>query len=116
MIPFLPGEKRQFGFILSAPPEVQQNATPYVTVGSLAFTQIPAPLPKLDAQATKRRIQPISPSTPLISPAATSAASSSAPSLVAFARSPERCVMTITVIVSLLVESLTIATCQFESR
>jgi len=35
------------GFILSAPPEVQQNATPYVTVASLAFAQIPAPLPKL---------------------------------------------------------------------
>jgi len=48
VIPFLPGEKRQFGFILSAPPEVQQNATPYVTVASLAFSQIPAPLPKLN--------------------------------------------------------------------
>jgi len=51
VIPFLPGERRQFGFILSAPPEVQQNATPYVTVASLAFTQIPAPLPKLEAPA-----------------------------------------------------------------
>ncbi|MBV8360430.1 MAG: hypothetical protein JO189_21230 [Deltaproteobacteria bacterium] len=51
VIPFLPGEKRQFSFILNAPPEVQENATPYVTVASLAFTQIPAPLPKLDPPA-----------------------------------------------------------------
>src|SRR5208283_4187988 len=49
VIPFLPGERRQFGFILSAPPEVQQNATPYVSIGSLAFTEIPAPLPRLGA-------------------------------------------------------------------
>jgi len=79
-IPFLPGEKRQFGFILSAPPEVQQNATPYVTVDSLAFTQIPAPLPKLnEAEAPHSGDKPVRAAT---SPAA-SAAPSSAPSLVA---------------------------------
>jgi hypothetical protein len=49
VIPFLPGEKRHFGFILTAPPEVQQSATPYVSIASLVFSQIPAPLPKLDA-------------------------------------------------------------------
>lgn len=54
VIPLLPGEKRQFSFILSAPPELQQNATPYVMVASLAFTQIPAPLPKLDPTSTSR--------------------------------------------------------------
>jgi len=54
VIPFLPGEKSQFGFILDAPPETQQNATPYVSIASLAFTEIPAPLPKLvDASASR---------------------------------------------------------------
>jgi hypothetical protein len=45
VVPFLPGEKRQFGFILSAPIEVQQNATPRVSIASLAFSEIPATLP-----------------------------------------------------------------------
>jgi len=45
------------GFILSAPPEVQQNATPYVTVASLAFLQIPAPLPKLNATSISQAPQ-----------------------------------------------------------
>jgi hypothetical protein len=48
VIPFVSGETRSFGFILSASPDVQQNATPYVTVASLAFTQGPAPLPRLE--------------------------------------------------------------------
>lgn len=52
VIPLLPGERRQFGFILSAPPEVQQNATPYVSIASLAFSEIPAPLPKLEATSS----------------------------------------------------------------
>jgi hypothetical protein len=54
VIPFLPGERRQFGVILSAPPQVQQSATPYVTVASVAFTQIPAPLPKLRTASTSQ--------------------------------------------------------------
>ena len=48
VIPFLPGETRPFGFILEAPPEVQQNATPYVTIASISLTEIPAPLPRLE--------------------------------------------------------------------
>ncbi len=47
VIPLLPGERRPFGFILTAPVSVQQEATPYVTVGAIVFTQSPAPLPKL---------------------------------------------------------------------
>lgn len=47
VIPLLPGERRPFGFILTAPVSVQQAATPYVTVGAIVFTQSPAPLPKL---------------------------------------------------------------------
>ena len=58
VIPFLPGERRQFGFILDAPPETQQNATPYVSVASLAFTQIPAPLPRPEAVSTSQAPHP----------------------------------------------------------
>jgi hypothetical protein len=47
VVPFMPGDKRRFGFILNAPPEVQQSSTPYVTIASLAFPQITAPLSKL---------------------------------------------------------------------
>jgi len=55
VIPFLPGQKRQFGFILNAPPEVQQDATPYVSIASLAFTEITAPLPSLQAASSSKR-------------------------------------------------------------
>jgi hypothetical protein len=81
VIPFLPGEKREFGFILSAPSEVQQNATPYVSVGSLAFTQIPAPLPKLDAPTSSPALRPADkPLHAASSPAAAPTAASNAPS------------------------------------
>ena len=46
VIPILAGETRSFGFLLSAPPPIEQAAAPYVTVSSLAFTQSPAPIPK----------------------------------------------------------------------
>ena len=49
VLPLLPGESRRFGFILTAPPQVEQNAAPYVTVSSVAFTQSPAPLPRSHA-------------------------------------------------------------------
>jgi hypothetical protein len=84
VIPFLPGEKRQFGFILSAPPEMQENAAPYVTVAWLAFTQIPAPLPKLDPAAISRVPHPVDkPDHAIASPAPTAAVLSSNPSPVA---------------------------------
>jgi hypothetical protein len=79
VIPFLPGERRQFGFILAAPPEVQQNATPYVAVASLAFTQIPAPLPKLDPASISRGQHAADEA---VGAAATTAAPSNAPSLI----------------------------------
>lgn len=89
VIPFLPGERRQFSFILSAPPEVEQNATPYVTVASLAFTQIPAPLPKLDTAAISQAPPPAAkPVRAAASPAAASAAPSAATSLAAARREP----------------------------
>jgi hypothetical protein len=51
VLPFLPGEKRPFGFILTAPVQVQQDAAPYVTVSAAGFTYFKAPLPKLAAAA-----------------------------------------------------------------
>jgi hypothetical protein len=58
VIPFLPGEKRQFGFILDAPPEVQQSAAPYVSIGSVAFTELPARLALLQTSASSRVTHP----------------------------------------------------------
>ena len=46
VLPFVPGETRSFGFRLTASPEVQQKATPDLTVTSIVFTQSSAPLPK----------------------------------------------------------------------
>jgi tetratricopeptide (TPR) repeat protein len=46
VLPFVPGETRNFGFRLTADPEVQQKATPDLTVTSIVFTQSGAPLPK----------------------------------------------------------------------
>ena len=62
--PFMPGETRDFGFRLTAAPEVQQKATPDLTVTSIVFTQSSAPLP--------------SPATPTPSPGASPAATGSA--------------------------------------
>jgi len=47
VVPFVAGEKRPFGFILTAPVQVQQDAAPYVTVSAIVFTHSSAPLPKL---------------------------------------------------------------------
>jgi hypothetical protein len=41
--PLLPGETRRFGFLLNAPAEIEQSASPYVTVGSVVFTPMPVP-------------------------------------------------------------------------
>ncbi len=49
VIPLQPGERRPFGFILTAPAPVQRDAAPYVTIGAIVFTQSPAPLPHLKA-------------------------------------------------------------------
>jgi hypothetical protein len=47
VLPFVPGETRDFGFLPTAPAEIQKNASPYVTVSSIAFTQSEAPLPEM---------------------------------------------------------------------
>ncbi len=46
VLPFVPGETRSFGFTLTAPPHLQQKATPDLNVTSIVFTQSSAPLPK----------------------------------------------------------------------
>jgi tetratricopeptide (TPR) repeat protein len=51
VLPFVPGETRSFGFRLTAPPDVQQKATPDLNVTSITFTQSTAPLPKAPAPA-----------------------------------------------------------------
>ncbi len=45
VLPLVPGETRSFGFRLSAPPDIQQKATPDLNVSAIAFTQSQAPLP-----------------------------------------------------------------------
>jgi hypothetical protein len=47
VLPFVAGEKRSFGFILTSPVQVQQDAAPYVTISAITFTYLKAPLPKL---------------------------------------------------------------------
>jgi hypothetical protein len=47
VLPFVPGETRDFGFELNAPAQIQQQAEPSLTVGSMVFTQSKAPLPTL---------------------------------------------------------------------
>ncbi|MGH7931654.1 MAG: hypothetical protein ACREQN_00655 [Candidatus Binataceae bacterium] len=61
VLPFVPGEKRDFGFIIEAPVAVQQDAAPYVTVSSVAFTQSRAPLPKLANSSTGGEAQAAKP-------------------------------------------------------
>jgi tetratricopeptide (TPR) repeat protein len=46
VLPFVPGETRNFGFRLTAPPDIQQKATPDLEVTSIVFTRSAAPLPK----------------------------------------------------------------------
>jgi hypothetical protein len=61
VLPLVPGQSQTFGFILIAPVEVQQDASPYVTVSSITFAQSRAPLPKIvaaRADATKKPLPP----------------------------------------------------------
>lgn len=43
VIPFMPGESRRFGFTLTAAANVQQAASPYVTIGSITLSDGFAP-------------------------------------------------------------------------
>ena len=96
MLPFVPGETRSFGFRLTAPPEVQQKATPDLDGDvAIVFTQSKAPLPK----PRRRRLRAVAggfarggrapPQAPLPrrrSATASTAAASTAGALIAAAR------------------------------
>jgi len=78
VLPFVPGETRNFGFKLTAPTDVQMKSSPDLTVTSIVFTQSTAPLPK-----------PAAPSpTPGASPAAGAASASPAAGAAAAPQSP----------------------------
>jgi hypothetical protein len=72
VLPFLPGEKRPFGFILTAPVQVQQDAAPYITVSAVGFTYSKAPLPKLASAAAPSATAPSPPASPPLPSAAPS--------------------------------------------
>jgi hypothetical protein len=74
VLPFVPGENRDFGFELIAPPQIQQQSEPSLTVGSIVFTQSKAPLPTLAIENPTLAPQPSG------SPSSTAAGPTSAPS------------------------------------
>jgi hypothetical protein len=47
IIPFMPGDSRDFGFVALAPPQLQQTAVPYVTIGAVALTAPSLPIPHI---------------------------------------------------------------------
>jgi hypothetical protein len=57
-LPLVPGETRDFGFELIAPPQIQQQSEPSLTVGSMVFTQSKAPLPSLAIENPAPAAQP----------------------------------------------------------
>ncbi len=58
VLPFVPSEARNFGFTLTAPAEIQRQATPDVRVTAIAFTQSTAPLPNLPSAEKASSTQP----------------------------------------------------------
>src|SRR5216684_462568 len=74
VLPFVPGETRNFGFRLTAPTDVQMKTSPDLTVTSIVFTQSSAPLPK--------------PAAPSPSPGASPAAGAASPAASAAAAAP----------------------------
>jgi hypothetical protein len=73
VLPFVPGETRDFGFELEAPAQIQQQAEPSLTVGSIVFTQSKAPIPTLAIE------NPVPPSQPSAKPSSALPRSSPSP-------------------------------------
>ncbi len=73
VLPFVPGETRDFGFELEAPAQIQQQAEPSLTVGSIVFTQSKAPIPTLAIE------NPVPPSQPSATPSSALPRSSPSP-------------------------------------
>jgi len=63
VLPLAPGESRPFGFVLTAPTAVQQDASPYLTVGPIALAQTARPRakPSTVARAAQLSATPASP-------------------------------------------------------
>jgi len=78
VLPFVPGETRNFGFRLNAPPDVQQKATPDLNVTAVVFTQSTAPLPKPMAPSPSPGASPSAGASPAASAAPTAAPSAAA--------------------------------------
>ena len=76
VLPFVPGETRNFGFKLTAPTDVQMKSSPDLTVTSIVFTQSSAPLPKPAAPSPSPAA---SPAAGAASPAAGAAAAAASP-------------------------------------
>ncbi len=74
VLPFVPGETRNFGFKLTAPTDIQQKATPDLTVTSIVFTQSSAPLPKPAAPSPSPGASPAAAASAASAPAAAAAA------------------------------------------
>jgi hypothetical protein len=85
VLPFVPGETRSFGFRLTAPPDVQQKATPDLNVTSITFTQSTAPLPKAPAPAPSPGASPGASPAAGGSPAAAGSAAAASPAAAASA-------------------------------
>jgi hypothetical protein len=64
VLPFVPGETRDFGFELIAPTQTQQQSEPSLMVGSMVFTRSKAPLPTLAIENLAPAPQPSGSSTP----------------------------------------------------
>jgi hypothetical protein len=80
VLPFIPGETRDFGFELVAPAQIQQQSEPSLTVGSMVFTQSKAPLPTLVVENLTPAAQPSGATSPSSTSTPTrSSASPSAP-------------------------------------
>jgi hypothetical protein len=58
VLPFAPGESRPFGFVLTAPTDIQQEASPYVTISSVALAETLATPPS----AARPTLSSVSPS------------------------------------------------------
>jgi TolA-binding protein len=79
VLPFVPGETRNFGFKLTAPTDVQMKSSPDLTVTSIVFTQSSAPLPKPAAPSPSPGASPAASPAAGASPAASAAAAAPSP-------------------------------------
>ena len=78
VLPFVPGETRNFGFKLTAPTDVQMKTSPDLTVTSIVFTQSTAPLPKPAAPSPSPAASPAAGASPA-SPGVGAAAAAPSP-------------------------------------